>query len=256
MVFTVTQFAWYTLRLPLEFFGTLFVVAWFYSITSHHEIGREEYQQLVEKVKANPRRGPADEYLAVKFILLGHYQNMMVSRWPILLLCLQAPLWMILAPQTMPLHLLGEAVILALLLAPGSQHLAWDILRPKLIRLFSQGADGGVHPSQPSEKNTACDPLRNLGCGEENEHGHRCDADTNGMHQKPRHLPAPFTIPVVQQKSGQRQNAEIAHVGENGQSNQVNIRVWPWVVYLMVGRRPSIVQEQPIYGSQQKRGGY
>lgn len=253
MAFSIAQFAWYTLKLPLEFYGSLFGIAWLYAATSHHEITREEYQQLVEKVKANPRRGPADEYLAVKFFLQVLYRNMIVSRWLILLLCLQSPLWMILSPQTMPLHLFGEAAILALLFVPGSQHLLWDILRPELILLFSQWAGGGVHPSQSSEKKSACHPLRNLRHGEENEHGQRRDTDPCGIHEEPQRLPDPSTISVVQQKSSQRQNAEVAPIDEDSPSEQVHIRVWPWVLYLTVGRRPSIVQEQPIHRCQQKR---
>ena len=231
----------------------IFIVATFYAITSHHEISRNEYQQLVEKIKANPRRGPADEYLAVKFYLLTVYRGMVLPRWMIMGLCLQAPIWTILAPQTMPVHLLGEAVILALLFAPGNQHLVWDILRHKLLRLFTQGADGGVRPSQSSEKNTTCDPLRNLTDGKKNKHGQRCDADPSGIHQEPRQLPYPSTVSVIQQKSGQHQNTVIATVDENGQSNQVHIRVWPMVMQIMTGRRPSIVQKQPVGGCQQIR---
>lgn len=62
--------------------------------------------RLDQLAKIKEERGleNPEEYLAMKIFLLGIYHGMLIQRWLIIALCLQAPLWVLLFTRSVPHH--------------------------------------------------------------------------------------------------------------------------------------------------------
>ena len=142
--------------------SALWPVVWFYAFllmwamlhvfAGHHHITREALDRLGSKIR--PGR-PLGEIAAESAFFSLVRQDLMVSRWMVLLLCLQASLLYLTVHLELSYNQAWvEALLLSMALSPATQHFTWNFARPTLAARIRHWKDTGSFASPSTEKDT------------------------------------------------------------------------------------------------------